>query len=203
MKRLLVAIALVAVICLLAVGFLYRSRPAPAPPDAEKAPPKDVVAYLASDDFAKLPEAKRSEYFEALMKLPPERRAEGLKMMEGLTDAQQEKVMKNVGSIFHSRLAKEAAEYRALKPGEREAYLDRKIDEMERQRKEMTAARASDDGKGPEEKGPPWMKNMNPDRMQRFMQKMLSDTTPEERAYISEYMMRMMARGIQHMGGGQ
>ena len=29
------------------------------------------------------------------------------------------------------------------------------------------------------------------------------NTTPEERAYISEYMMRMMARGIQHMGGGQ
>ena len=169
------------------------------PPDPAAAAARDVLQYVASDDFAALPRDGQADYMAKLWEQPAERLKE-LASMGDLPDATQRKVRHNVQHGMIRVMIRQAAEYAALPSADRDAYLDGRIDEM------MAKMRAMAAGGGPSSTrtGPPWHGGrMSADVIQKRMEEMLSVTTPQERAQLQAYRQQLMRRLWQRMRTGR
>ena len=194
MRKLLIALVLL-VILGAGVWWFFREGPPSHTPDAAEAPPEDVIDYLASDRFGDLPDEAKADYVETLSRQSPER-VVNLMRTEDLSKEKFERLRTNMRGGFVQLVIRNAREYAALGSEERSAYVDGKIDEMERM---MQAVRTLQQTTGAKPKfGPPWHhQKPDADRMQKGMQKMLSDTTPQDRAVIDQYMRHIMTRAMQ------
>lgn len=121
----------------LAVAAFMAVRPKrTVPPTADR---RDVVKFIASDEFVGLPTEQKKPYLEALGNNP--REFFEVARNSGLDDERRRQLMENV---FMARMQEQVDGYFALPPGrQRVAYLDRLIDEGERRREEWAARRAT------------------------------------------------------------
>ena len=174
------------VVLLLTAGvlFLWVGAPGVAPPDPESAEPVDVHQYLASETFGGLSPDRKADYLEQLWQQPGERLAVLMKIDE-VPENVRRRMANNARQGFVRLMVRYAAECEALPEEARDAYVDRKLDDMvgkmQTVREKMPA-------------GGPHGHMRDPDEMQKMIQRMLSDTTPEERSLLRRYRERMVSR---------
>ena len=210
MKKLLLVLA-AALVAVLLIWMIF-TKPKTSPPDPEIAEARDVVTYLASEDFTKLPEAERTEFMSKLRELPPEKGMAILRAddVDDETRAKLRENMRGMRETMRTQMVDEARKFFKLSPEEQTAHLDKRIEEWEARRKEWEARRKEREARpdanqtdtnadrphGPWRRGKP-----DPDQMQKFMQGMISNTTAEERAIMSEYFKRLHERRKELAGG--
>jgi hypothetical protein len=184
----------VIVAALAVVGAVYAFKPAKVTAASDK---KQIVALVASDKFETLPAAEKKQLRdalgdnrEALRDLPAEQRRDAFRnMMESAMDERVER-------------------YFSLPPGkEREAELDKQIDEMQKrmsqwQNRPTTRPTSRPAGEGGP--GGPGGREGNGNRAERSARR--DSGNPAKRAERTEYFAAMReraeARGIKAGGGG-
>ena len=151
-RWLIVSIVVLAVGC--AAGVTWRFWPGPKPPDPATASPTDIAKYMATSQFAELPMEKRQEYFDRVnqAQTQPFNFFRG----EGLSRDERDNLRENVAPMMEAARDKQMKEYFALAPEDREAYLDKIIDQMlERQQARATRPSRSDTQPGASGPGGP------------------------------------------------
>ncbi len=166
--------------------------------------------------------AKVRQLQAAMAKLPPDQRGQQFQQirqaMAELTPAQREEAGRAMWQQRQRQMQRTAAIYAALPPDQKQAFLDKQIDEMERRRQEMEAARqqaaqggaagSQGDGQGGRGRGPgasnPNGNVAGQQRANRRMQ-MLDSSTPADRAQMHNYFQALQGqyaqRGMQPPGG--
>jgi hypothetical protein len=169
--------------------------PTAAAPWPQEQSPGEVVVYLASEEFARLPLDERREYLAATGEAKELWSGEdGEAAMAALSSAQRQRLRRNIGEVYESGWRRELNRYFELSAEERVAYLDEMIDKAQAKataRKEaggetQSTAKTkgkSDSGFGPEDFHS-YIVKTDPARRAREME--------FKRAYIE----RMRERGI-------
>jgi hypothetical protein len=194
LNRIYIIAVCVGVLGLVGLGFVI-SKKTPAP-DPKTSDTKQVANYLASDSFGKLPGDQKMKYMEQLRQ-----RSDFRGPPQGLSEAQQEKIRQNIGPIFHQRMQQEMETFSKLSKAEQTAFLDKRIDQMEAFRKTGGPGTAGKGFPGPPG-GPPPGGGERPHGppSREMMRHMLSNTSPKERAMMTQFMdamhKRMKERGI-------
>lgn len=209
-------------------GGLFRTHP----PNLDTASSKEIVAFLASDKFAKLSEDEKSTFSEGIQKLPDNRRRE-IFSVQGLSSQDRRKMFENLrsarsGGPGRGPSLQEMKDFFALPADQQLTKLDERIGEEESRRRDFAARRAnpsSDNatgsGRGFRGGGPPGGEGFGgprgggpgapggtggpggprtgrraptEERAQVRTEMRLDGSTPEERAYQSEYRRRMRER---------
>lgn len=116
-------------------GWLW-SRRMPSP----TASPKTLVQFIATERFANLPPDQQQPYLDALEKIPWSDRRQVFQQAK-LSDEERHAAFENtMGRQFEKRMD----EFFALPAGpQRDAYLDRIIDQMESRRQRATTRQAA------------------------------------------------------------
>jgi hypothetical protein len=129
--------------------------------------------------------------------------------MDKLSESQRHQVGHEMHQEFQRQMDKQIDTYFALPPPQRVAYLDKQINEMEKQRKEREARRAQSAQRGGGGGGGPQMggggggggggppRNNNPDARAQRRDRWVDSSTAEQRAKRSAYFSDMRARRIQ------
>ncbi len=192
--------ALVAVVTL--TGVLWLSLPAGTDPQVAKV--IELQGKLFNEDSA-IPQVQRREAFEELRK-----------EADKLSPEQFGQLMRDNPPPFVRQMQQNVQAYFKLPEDQRKAHLDKQIDEMENRRKAMQASHAAggkqrgmEGGPGPGGPGfgPPgrFGANMDPAKQSEMRTKMLDNTSPQERAMVSQYIQqleqRLRERGFPVMGG--
>jgi len=181
--------------------FQPNDSPPPPPPEVSEQSPEDVAQYLASEQFAKLDEAKRQEYFDRVVADKPQRRAMRAAHSE-LNEQQRKQLQKNVRPLARRMMRRRMDRYFETKdPREKTAFLDEIIDDMQarRQARGDRSGRTGTTGT-----------STQPDnrdrrgRRHRFtpqrLKHVIETTPPEDRAkfvqFMSDVRKRMKQRGI-------
>jgi hypothetical protein len=170
----------------------------PTPPDPAVAQAKEVAAFLASDKFEGLSEARKDAYAQQIRQLPNDRRREIMRV-EGLSSADRRKMGENLGRAFREEMMKSIRAFFQLPPDQRMAELDRRMAEGG---PGGFMGGPGGPGGGPPGDRPPQAnpngtankggpprgnRQPNPDLAQQYMEQRLSGSTPEDRAYMDEY----------------
>lgn len=188
-------IVIVLVVCAILAGGAAATIllwPQPAPPDIATQSEQDVVRYVASEQFSKLPEPKRQVYLQAVADRF-EGRPPDMRDVE-LSDEQRDRLRENVRPMFRQRMEQRIDAFFALPEEQRDAYLDDMIDRMQ----EMRNRRPRDAGRGDRQgrRGG----GFTPERMKQR----LENTPPDRRAKMAEFFramrQRMEDRGIEPPG---
>jgi len=196
--------AVAAAIAAVAIGVLH-TRPAAKPTvDVAILSPEQVMARMKSGEIKELPQEDRRTAMHTLFEDPETFRE--LMRDESLGDEERERVRETMRETFRAEQEARVKEYFALPAEEREAYLDKLVDEMSERfqrwqdgrREEPPGGEAANrDGEG-ERRGPTL------DRMRERIE----SSDPAERAQQAEFRRamraRMEARGIARPwpGGG-
>lgn len=129
--------------------------------------------------------------------------------MRQLTPEQRREMMQKGPPPFMRMVQKRIDQYFDLPAEERQDYLDKEIDTMERMRKQFAERRQRDgEGGGPPGGGPRpnfGGEGFSPERRREMQQTMLNNTSSEQRARFSQYMHdvqeRRRQRGMPEMFG--
>lgn len=190
-KRLILAGAILAVgLAAVTSSYIVWFRGGAKAPDAATASGQSIVQFLASDGFARMPEDQKKDYFQKLRQR--EDRAELMRMGQNADDKQREALRKNVEPVFRQLIRDTVDGYFNTPPEQRDAYLDRVIEENkgprmmpppERSAATSAGASGSSDKSG---KGHP--------RSEEQLKKFLANTEPVERARMAGFAMAMFKR---------
>lgn len=174
-KRVTVALVVLALLTAAGVWAFWPGKP-PVDPEVAHAVELQTQLSKAIEEPEQIKDHMQTitELRDSMIKMTPEQRME---------------VMNGPGGP-RERMRKDAQAYAELPPEERANYLDEKIDEMQRMMESLRQM-------GP----PPQMAegqggrrfNMDGDRRDRA-RNMLNNSTPEERAAVSEYFQAIMDR---------
>ncbi len=162
------------------------------------ASPKALVQFIATERFANLPPDQQKPYLDALEKIPGSERREVFRQAN-LSDEERQAAFENtMGQQFEKRMD----DFFALPPGpQRDAYLDRIIDQMEARRNRATtrqaaggnaAANGQRGGRGNWGGGGRGGRNggVDPARMKRRIER----SSPERRTKFAEFSAALRAR---------
>ena len=167
----------------------------PTAPDPVRQRPEEIVKYLASDDYSRMPEASRRDYFEKVRQLRAEHGGDFLPI-DRLTENELESFGRNVRPFSRQRGEDRIEKYFSLPPEQRVAYLDQAIDRMQarmaqRRTQPSRQGSAASGGRGGRRGG-----FMTPARLRNRIEK----TEPIKRAKSVEFRKamrkRMKERGI-------
>lgn len=177
-----------------AAAWWFWLRP-PSAPEPDKAAPVAVARYMASDDFARLSEKDRREYFEKA-RTAQTNPAAAFRAAEELTQEERDKLFKNVGPMFRRQMEQQVDQYFELPPEQRTAYLDKLIDRMQWMQA-IPRPRGGGDSAGGSSSGtsaPSGRRDgFTPERMRR----MIETTEPQQRAKFVEFFKELRARAEQ------
>lgn len=164
--------------------------------------------FILSDEFGKLPEDRRYEAFKKVFPMEPGSGGppQGLRPWE-MSEEQREAFRENVRPLFRRLMRERMDEYFAMSKQEKNVYLDKAIDDMNRFRKEREARRRQRETSGEtssteKRPGPPrgdgerHRRGPSPDRMRRFIEK----TDPEDRAKMMQFMKDLTDRVVERGG---
>ena len=183
-------IAVIVVIAILLISWMYvrlffrKNAPDPAMMTDEQA-----IKYVASKEFAVLPESGKINYMDKMRvkrgdaQGPPPQIA-------SLTQTERQAIMKNMRPLMERKIKEDMKKFFAMSQSEQEAEIDRRIDEMEARRKNDTFGGPPGGGPG----GP----GMDP----RGMFEGGDSTTRAQMSKMMNMMRaRMQAKGISDPGG--
>ena len=113
--------------------YYFWPEPAPKPPPpVQTATTQAVRDYLASEDFRRLPIDQRIEWLDQQRQAVANMTPEDRRSLWRDTDEQtRRRIAENIGEVMEERMNRDVATYHSLPPSEREAFLDKKIDEMQ------------------------------------------------------------------------
>ena len=210
------AISIAAVLLVSYVGYLYFFT------DANAEPTESEVQEKLAEEIAE----KRKQIADQFEKDAPSMTAEQIqKTAEEIRDKSEQlsedkrQEMRNAGrEMFREKMQQAVDEYYAAPEEERVAVLDRHIDQMEKLRKMFSAMRPKrtegGSGGGPGGGGPGGGPGggrpggggasgvIDHKQMNQRRAAMLSNTTPEQRAYFSALMERREERDLPSFGRG-
>lgn len=183
------------VLVVMGLGGWLWSRRMPPP----TASPKALVQFIATERFASLPPDQQQPYLDALEKIPFSERRDAFRQAN-LSDEERHAAFENtMGRQFEKRMD----EFFALPPGpQRDAYLDRIIDQMEARRNRASTrpsaagANATANASGRQGGRGNWGGRgggNNPARMKRRIER----SSPEMRTKFAEFSAAMRARRAQ------
>ena len=193
MKQKKIFAALVVVFLLAALGWALL----PAGVDPQLARVTELQQKLFSEQSPLKPDERRAAFGELRQEF------------EKLTPEQRDKMMRDNPPPFVRQMQKNIRSYFELPADQRKAALDRQIDEMESRRRQMTerfAKAGGPPGGGPPGGGPGFGGGppgggpggnrgaTDPQRRMEMTRRMLDNTTPEDRAMMSEYMRQVQDR---------
>ncbi|MBN1344746.1 MAG: hypothetical protein JXQ73_18785 [Phycisphaerae bacterium] len=114
-------------------GYYLWPEPAPKPPPpVQTATTQEARQYLASEDFSRLPIEQRIEWMDqARKKMDQMGEEERRKVWENTDEKTREKIGENMREMFRARMDHDVKTFITLPESEREAFLDKKIDEMQ------------------------------------------------------------------------
>ncbi|MFA7232366.1 MAG: hypothetical protein WC071_13925 [Victivallaceae bacterium] len=161
---------------ILAAGLVVFSKNHHAP-DPKKMTPLAATKYLATKDFASLPEAEQAGY---LSKLQGDKNFPPMLQDRELSDAEKNSIRRNTARLMHKQMKKRISEFFTMSPEEQNKTIDNMINDMKKRR---LAGGAGGPG------GPP--PNGNRDAM---MQNMLENSSSTERAQMNEIHKRIQQR---------
>ena len=152
------------------------------PPEVAPANATNVVKFMASEDFAKLDEAKKKEYLDK-MRDNPEMRDAMWAQRDNLSEQERQNLRRNMGNAFRQQMQERMNKYFALKTAdEKKKFLDDMIDEMQKHRAEMEKNRKENPDKnkpqGPPPGAPDGQKGAS---RQSRMKGMMESHSPQER----------------------
>ena len=130
--------AVIAVISILLISWLYvRFCFRKNAPDPARMTDEQAIKYVASKDFAGLPESEKINYMDKMRAKcgdaqgpPPQ--------IAGLTQSERQDMMKNMRPVMERKMKEDMKKFFAMSKSEQEAEIDRRIDEMEARRKNDT-----------------------------------------------------------------
>lgn len=138
-KRTVILVSIASFLGICCAGYYAFNRP--VPPAIDKQSSDEMVKYLASPEFAKLPEEVKKDYFKGVNEKFDDEgksiRGEASNLADGDRQQLRDNTEKLVRAMFQERIDK----YFALPKEERTAYLDKVIDEMQKRREERQKAR--------------------------------------------------------------
>lgn len=138
-KRTVILVSVASFLGICCAGYYAFNRP--VPPAIDKQSSDEMVKYLASPEFAKLPEEVKKDYFKGVNEKFEDEgksiRGEASNLAEGDRQQLRDNTEKLLRAMFQERIDK----YFALPKEERTAYLDKVIDEMQKRREERQKAR--------------------------------------------------------------
>lgn len=206
------AVALGSLLWLTGVGagaYYLWPEPAPKPPPPiETSSLAENADYAASEDFNRLPMKKRLDWVEAQMRKMEAMDDDAfIEYMNSMDDAKRRRIHENMREVMRQRIKNHVDEYTKLPDQERTAYLDQRIDEMQRweQRAHRTfgprsdAARRVPEGVDPEvaaERRRAERRARMAGDMQRFMTEESADRRKKTMDFFSAIQARRSERGV-------
>lgn len=169
---------------IISLGVLFSPSEEDKAPDPEKMPQTDAVKYLASNEFASLPEKEQEIYMEKLREKSPE--SPPHKLFVALNKEERAAVRKNTRKLMHKKMRERIKKFFGMTPEEQDAFLDQEIEKM-RERREQARAAGNNGRPG----GPPPPGDGN---HAARMQGMLENTDSTSRAQMHEFHRRMHER---------
>ncbi|MBN1344741.1 MAG: hypothetical protein JXQ73_18760 [Phycisphaerae bacterium] len=198
-------------------GYYLWPEPAPKPPPpVETATTQEAREYLASDDFKRLPVAQRIEWMDQQrQKVDQMDEEERRKLWEDTDEKTRRRIHENMREMMQERMSQDVKTYHSLPESEREAFLDKKIDEMQQfrgrggpgmgpgprggpppDRNGQGQRNRGTRPDGPPRGGPPGGRGRPGDRMAR----MPADRRAESLVFMKAMAKRMSERGIRPPG---
>ncbi len=204
-------LSLGAVLVLSAVGaggyVLWPEPSPPPPPPAASTTTAEAQAFVGSDDFEKLPMDRKITWVEERMQKMTEMDPEEFrKSWEDMDEQTRRRIHENLMPVMEARMQREVDAYHRLPASEREAYLDKLIDQMERFR--PRGPRMGDGPPGPGAPPPPGGpsgrgdRRGGPGRMMARMAKMPADRRARINTFMKTMAKRRAERGMGPPGGG-
>lgn len=208
-KKIIIGVS-VLVVALAAAGtgsFLYFHESVPVLPDINKTDSKDIATFLASKDFAKVPVDKKLEYMDSLRAKNEKEGKNPFDSFRELPKEQRDKIMGNMRPVFEERMKQEAKKYCSLKTqAEKDAYLDERIDRMEKMRKDREERRKNENASSGQNASSNQNQGQNQGQGQNQNQRqgrgfstdrmkgMIENSDPETRAVMAQMRLDMRAR---------
>jgi len=174
-----------------------KGDPAPPAVPAEQTPGQ-TMTYLASEEFGRLDDAAKQEYFDSVVNHYESKKTWPVPRAE-LTEEERERLRKNAGPLFQKMIGKRIDKYFQLPREERTAYLDEMIDRMEemrkarRERSEQQPAKPGTPGASKNDHPGPPGRHFKPEWLKRWIE----ETPPEERAKQTQFMMAIQKRRLE------
>lgn len=159
----------------LAAAFCHSTPTAPDPSEMTKT---SAIKYMATKEFAVLPEAEKERYFEKIAPKPGP--GSPPPAMDQLTDDERKTLHQNMRKLMQSHMKKRLQKFFSSSKEEQ----DKMLDDMIAERKEHEKNRSDDDKGGPPPEEDP----------AKHMQDMLENTDSTTRARMNEMHERMRAR---------
>ncbi len=112
--------------------YLWPEGAPKPPPPVETATTQEAREYLASDDFKQLPLDQRTEWMGQAMRKVAQMEDEERRNLWRNTDEQtRRRIGENMREMMTERINRDVETYHSLPESEREAFLDKQIDEMQ------------------------------------------------------------------------
>ena len=181
MKALLTTgISFVSIVLLVTIASAFST---PEAPDPKQLSPRKKVAYMASKQFARLPEKQKMQYMKKV--------GHSRRMFRNLNQKERQAVFKNTRKIMHKRMKEHINKFFQMNEEEQNKVLDKMIAQHDRMRKmheAREAQRAKNGNKNNRPDGPPR------GNFKAMLQGILENTDSTTRAQMTEFHRRMEAR---------
>jgi hypothetical protein len=213
-------ICLAAVLCLGGIGVAgYRlwPKPVPEPPPVDTATADENADYAASDSFGRLPVDRQLEWVESLMDKAEE--MDDDTFVDAWKDVDLDKIdriRRNMRPVVRERIKRHAQVYHKLSSSDRKAFIDERVDELERWDRRVrrvlslspggpapgrTAARAASAGRAPRigelprQRRPVRREDLR-EEMDHFMVQERPDRRAKTITYVTALARRRAERGL-------
>ncbi len=178
-KNKVIVIIGIAVLLVLSLYELYFPLFRKHAPDPDKMDRKDAVKYLASRQFASLPESEQERYVKSLR---TDKNGPPIPFSNDLSQDERAAVFKNTRKIMHKEMKERMNTFFAMNKEEQEKFIDNMVKEMEARRKSGTFPPGGGPPGGP---GGP---------SKTMIQNMLENTDSTTRAQMTEFRKRLEQR---------
>lgn len=179
MKTLLITgISFVSIVLMVTIASAFST---PEAPDPKQLGSRKKVAYMATKQFARLPEKQKMQYMKKV--------GHSRRMFRNLSQQERQAVFKNTRKIMHKRMKEHINKFFQMSEEEQNKVLDQMIARREKWRKAREAQRAQNGNK--DSRRPEGAPRGNHKAM---LQGILENTDSTTRAQMTEFHRRMEAR---------
>ena len=181
-------------------GYYLRAEPAPKPPPpARTASVEEAQGYVASDDFERLPMDDRIAWVDQRMQRMAEMDDDEFRQSwETMDEQTRRRIRENLMPVMQARMKRDVDGYHELPESERDAFLDERIDDMERFRKRGRRMLGGPPGQGspspPGQAPGPGNGRGGPGRMGGRMMANMAKLPADRRAKMMSFMKAMARR---------
>ena len=186
-KNKIIIISGISVVSISLLAVIISAFNTPEAPDPKKLGPTVKVKYMASKEFARLPETEKEKYISKAGR--PKRET-----FKNLSSEERKAVFKNTRKVMRKQMKERMNKFFKMNKEEQNKFLDNMIAQWDKRRKQMEARRAqsgssSNNNRNNNRQGRPPRGNR-----QAMMQGFLENTDSTSRAKMHEFFKRLRER---------